>query len=95
VAVFQRNPKAGTFVTCPACHAEIPLLNKQQLPGEFSVQCPSCGLRKPYQSAEAHEPKQDAEAIKPSESRIQFSTKNTKSMPPKSWLNEWASWLQS
>jgi len=54
------------------------------------VLCPNCGQRKVYQSAEAHDPKQDAEATKTSR-RIQFSTGKKKSMQPKSWLNEWAS----
>jgi endogenous inhibitor of DNA gyrase (YacG/DUF329 family) len=92
VAVFQRDPKTRSCVSCPTCSHEIPLASTLRLPGVFSVPCPNCGQRKVYQSAEAHDPKQEAEVVKAS-GPIQFATRRKRSMRPKSWLHAWVSSL--
>jgi hypothetical protein len=92
MAVFQKEPKARSCVTCPTCSCEIPLVCELRLPTEFSVPCPGCGRRTVYQSAETHDPDDDAGATQTCHA-IEFSTKKKESMQPKSWLNEWASSL--
>ena len=91
MAVFQRDPKTRSCVSCPTCLYEIPLASTR-VPGVFSVPCPSCGQRKVYQSTEAHDPKQEAEVTKAS-GPIQFATGRKRSMRQKSRLNEWLSSL--
>ena len=92
MATSRKVPQTDTCVRCPTCSWEIPLRGALRLPQEYSVPCPNCGRRNIYQSAEAHVPRLDAEGTKTSGRIIQFGTK--KAMQPKSWLNEWASWLQ-
>jgi len=82
--------KPDTYVSCPTCAREIPVMGTSRLPRDFSVLCPNCGRRKVYQLAEVHDLKRDAETPQAS-GRIQFGKKNW--MEPKSKLNTWASWL--
>ena len=92
--------KADVCVTCPTCFCEISVLTANSLPREFSVLCPNCGGRKFYQLAQIHDQKPDAEMARTPE-RLQFGTKRAidhdrtggESMPPKSRLGEFASWL--
>jgi uncharacterized Zn finger protein (UPF0148 family) len=91
MAISRKDSSTGTYVNCPTCGREIRVVTALRLPGEFSVLCPNCGDRQVYQSAETHDTKEDPEGTKTSR-RIQFGKK--KSMHPKSWLNQWASWLQ-
>jgi hypothetical protein len=92
VATFQRDQKTRTCVNCPACSYEIRLVSPLRLPGEFSVPCPNCGLRKVYESAEAHDPRPEPEVTKTS-GRIQFATGRKKSKHLRTRLNEWVSSL--
>jgi hypothetical protein len=71
VATRKIIVKPDTSVTCPACSWEIPVLNSNSLPREFSVQCTNCGGRALYQLAQIHDQKPDAETTQSSR-RIQF-----------------------
>ena len=64
MATPRKNPDSGSAVTCPTCRYEIPLLTTWRLAAEISVQCPNCGSRGTFLSAEAHAPKQNAEPIR-------------------------------
>jgi uncharacterized Zn finger protein (UPF0148 family) len=101
VATFRYDSKrneanSGSRVTCPTCSYEITLDGASRLPAEFSVPCPNCGRRTIYKSADAHDPKHDAEATKTPRT-IRFSTdektKRQALIRGKSWLNEYATWL--
>jgi hypothetical protein len=91
VATARNESRTETCVSCPTCFCEIPLVGTR-LPAEFSVPCPKCGRRNVYHSADAHDSKGDAEAAKTS-ARTLFATERKKTVPPKSWLNECATWL--
>jgi predicted RNA-binding Zn-ribbon protein involved in translation (DUF1610 family) len=83
------EPKSSSWVSCPACSCDIALVDTRGLTGEFSVPCPNCGQRKVYRTADVHDSKPGAQAIK-ALGRKQFAT-TTKSIPSGSWLDKWAS----
>jgi DNA-directed RNA polymerase subunit RPC12/RpoP len=70
----ERRRSDGSYVRCPTCSCEFPLVGTQRLPKEFSAPCPNCGHRNVYQEAEAHDPKQDADATR-TPRKIQFGKK--------------------
>jgi hypothetical protein len=101
VATFKKIiVKNEVCVSCPTCGCEIPVLNTEALPRQFSVLCANCRGRNLYESTQVHDRKQSA-GTTPNSGRIQFGMKRAldhdpiaaQSMPPKSRLNELASWL--
>ena len=88
MAIFQRDSRNRSCVSCPTCSYEIPVASAPPLRGEFSVPCPNCGQRKMYRPAEVRDPRQDAQAIVVSRT-IPFATGRKMPPRPQSWLNAW------
>jgi hypothetical protein len=100
VATRKIIVKPDTSVSCPTCSCEIPVLNTNGLPREFSVQCTNCGGRALYQLAQIHDQKPDAETTQSSR-RIQFGMRRDidrdraagKPVQEKSRQSGFVSWL--
>ena len=97
----RNDVKVDACVTCRTCACEIALATPR-LPAEFSVSCPDCRRRGVYGSAEVHERREEAAAIRtPGKAGFSKRKRTETEMSPEmdtsiragSWLGDCATWL--